>query len=120
MQRLLDALHEGRCYLAVDGYEKAAQFRFELQMDGTAFNIGSRVAFHQDGRIHVQAPSSGPVLIRLYRNGRQIAETTAQHMDYDLSEPGVYHAEAYQIRSRLFRSAEPRFWILSNPIWVEE
>ena len=119
-QQILDALRNGQCYIAVDGYEKASQFDFELQVDDKSFNMGSHVVFQQGAQVRVKAPSSGAVLVRLYRNGQQIVEVSAQGMVYDLSEPGVYHAEAYQVRPRLFGSEEARLWIISNPIWVEE
>ena len=119
-QQILDALRNGQCYIAVDSYEEASQFDFELQVDDTSFNMGSHVVFQQGAQVRVKAPSSGAVLVRLYRNGQQIVEVSAQDMVYDLSEPGVYHAEAYQARPRLFGSEEARLWIISNPIWVEE
>lgn len=118
-QEILNALKEGRCYAAVDGYEKAASFEFELRAGNQIYSMGSRTAFQAGGQLCISAPSSGDVMIRLYRNGELAAESYDQTLNFDLSEPGIYHAEAYQLRPRLLRSDEPGMWVISNAIWVE-
>ena len=118
-QHVFNAIRNGQCYIAIDSYEKAWQFEFELQVEDTSFNMGSHVTFQHGSRLRVKAPSSGPVHLRLYQNGVPIAEGSESEMFYDLSEPGVFHAEVYQIRPRLLGREEPRLWVISNPIWVE-
>ena len=116
---LLNAIRRGRCYVVLEGYEPAPGFSFELTMGADTLAMGSRIEFHSNSRLHVAAPSSGPVRIRLYRNGVPLVETEGHDLFVDVPGPGVYHTEVYQLRTRYLRADKPRIWIISNAIRVE-
>lgn len=116
---ILNALRAGRCYVAVDGYERAVQFSFTYLDDEGGAGMGDRVVYRPGSRIRVSAGSSGRVLIRLFRDGVPVAEASEKDLTYSITMPGVYRAEVYQLRRRLplfMETARP--WIFSNPIRV--
>lgn len=116
---LVNAIHRGSCYVVLEGYEPAYGFSFELTMGPETKSMGSSVAFLDGGRLHVTAPSSGPVRIRLYRNGVPLIETEGHELFVEVPGRGVYHTEVYQLRSTLLRGERQRIWIISNAIRVE-
>ena len=116
---LLDAIRRGSCYVVLEGYEPAPGFAFELTTGAETRSMGSTVAFQDGGRLHVTAPSSGPVRIRLYRNEVPLIETEGHELFVEVPGPGVYHTEVYQLRGTLLRGERQRLWIISNAIRVE-
>jgi hypothetical protein len=119
-RRILEALRAGHCYMAVDGYEQAIQFRFELIDGDRLTRMGDRAPYRHGSRIHTVVGSSGPVMIRLFRNGVPLVDMPTQELTYPISAPGLYHVEVYQMR-RWFPYLDPvaRPWIIANPIRVE-
>ncbi len=116
---LLDAIRRGSCYVVLEGYEPAPGFSFELTMGPETKSMGASVGFREGGRLHVTAPSSGPVRIRLYRNDVPLIETEGHELFLEVPGPGVYHTEVYQLRGTLLRGERERLWIISNAIRVE-
>ena len=116
---LLNAVRRGSCYVVLEGYEPAPGFSFDLTMGADTLFMGSRIEFQNGGRLHVAAPSSGPVRIMLYRNGVPLVETEGHDLFVEVPGPGVYHTEVYQMRNRFLRGDRPRIWIISNAIRVE-
>ena len=118
--RLLAALRDGRCYAAVDGYEPARRFHFELASREQTVAMGDSLPFASGLQVHLTAESSGPVLIRLFRDGLLMAEATERDWTVPVLAPGFYHAEVYQLRRWLpFTAPIPRLWIISNGIRVK-
>ncbi|MCY3771378.1 MAG: CehA/McbA family metallohydrolase [Gemmatimonadetes bacterium] len=116
---LVDALRRASCYVVMEGYEPAPGFSFELAMGPDRVSMGSSVGFKAGERLHVTAPSSGPVRIRLYRDEVPLIETEGHELFVEIPGPGVYHAEVYQLRGTLLRGERQRLWIISNAIRVE-
>jgi hypothetical protein len=87
--QVLDALREGRSYLAVDHLARSAGFAF----------------FEDGGVLRTRVPR--PAELRLLRNGDEVARAVGAELDHAVDEPGSYRVEA-----RL----DGRLWILSNPI----
>ncbi len=116
---LVDAVRRGNCYLVLEGYEPAPAFSFELIRGAQRTPMGSSVGFQEGERLHVTAPSSGPVRIRLYRNELPLIETEGHELFVEVPGPGVYHIEVYQQRGTLLRGERQRLWIISNAIRVE-
>ena len=119
--RLLGALRDGRCYTAVDSYEPASRFRFQIESPAQSVEIGGIIALTTGLHVKIKAESSGPVLIRLFRNGLSVAESTQMDWTVPTLGPGFYHVEVYQLRRSLpFTTPTPRLWIISNGIRVTE
>ena len=116
---LVNAIHRGNCYVVLEGYEPAPGFSFELTMGPETKSMGASVAYQDGGRLHVTAPSSGPVRIRLFRDGVPLIETEGHELFVEVPGPGVYHTEVYQLRGTLLRGERQRLWIISNAFRVE-
>ncbi len=115
---LIEAIRRGSCYVVQEGYEPAPGFAFQLTVGSgpDTLSMGAQAAFQNDSRLHVVAPSSGPVRIRLYRNGVSLMERDSAELIVEAPGPGVYHAEVYQLRTTFLRGENPRLWIISNAI----
>ena len=116
---LVDAIRRGSCYVVLEGYEPAPGFSFELTMGEERLTMGASVGFREGERLHVTAPSSGPVRIRLYRDEVPLIESEGHELFVEVPGPGVYHIEVYQLRGTLLRGERQRLWIISNAIRVE-
>lgn len=116
---LVNAIHRGSCFVVLEGYEPAPGFSFELTIGPETKSMGSSVEYQDGGRLHVTAPSSGPVRIRLYRDEVPLIETEGHELFVEVPGPGVYHTEVYQLRGTLLRGERQRLWIISNAIRVE-
>jgi hypothetical protein len=103
---VFDALREGRCYIAVASVAPAHGFRFEaadMPMGGEA-PAGRRM-------LHVRTPL--PALLRVLRDGDEVAAGEGTMLDAEVEEPGAYRAEA-----RRMAHGRERTWIISNPIYL--
>ena len=98
-----EAMHEGRCYIAVDALAPARGFSFWAS-DGTV--MGEEAAFAAQ-TLHASLPR--PASLRLIRDGAVVAHEPVLKAD----RPGVYRVEA-----RLPYRGRERTWILSNPIYL--
>ena len=116
---LVNAIHRGSCYVVLEGYEPAPGFSFELSRGSERNSMGSSVDFQAGDRLHVTAPSSGPVRIRLYRDEVPLIETEGHELFVEVPGPGAYHTEVYQLRGTLLRGERQRLWIISNAFRVE-
>jgi hypothetical protein len=109
---VLEALGQGRSFVANDMLAPARGFRFiangfnRIAMPGEAITAERGITF----QIHLPAPASCQII----RNGQLIQTWEKQSMcTFNTTEPGVYRAEAY----RDFRGIR-RGWIFSNPIFI--
>ena len=102
---VLDALAEGRCYLAVDSLAPARGFRFEAEGDGVV-PMGAEV---RGGRWTLRAVLPQEADVRLIRDGQVLERATAARIELQVDAAGVYRVEA-RLRGRT--------WIVSNPIYV--
>ena len=103
---VLDALREGRCYIAVDSLAPARGFRFE----GPDVGMGGEAPA---GRRTLTARTPLAARLRLLRDGAEIATAEGTSLDAEVEDPGVYRVEA----RRRARGRE-RTWIISNPVYL--
>ena len=116
---LLNSIRRGSCYVVLEGYETAPGFSFDFNVGAETFPMGARTKYKAGGQIEVVAPSSGAIRIKLYRNGKVLAETDEQKLLIDVPGPGLYHAEVYQLRSNYYLKESLRIWIISNSIMLK-
>ncbi len=109
-ERVYGALREGRCYIAVDAIAPARGFSFHAEGPGGRLEMGAE-ALAGDWTLHARLPT--PALLRLIRNGEEIASLDAPVLARQAREPGVYRVEALR-RSQ----GRERTWVISNPIYL--
>jgi hypothetical protein len=103
---ILDALREGRCYLAVDSVAPARGFRFWAQGQHGEVPMGGQA---RAGRWVLRAQLPRPAHVSLVRDGHVISSCTTDALAQEVSGAGVFRLEA-RLRDRT--------WILSNPIYL--
>ena len=106
-----EALEHGRAFVAFDWLAVASGFDFAATSGGKRGEMGSRLKLAPDLRLTGRAPL--PAHWKLMKNGKLHWETTGSEMEFKLTEPGNYRAEAW-----LKVTGEERIWILANPIYV--
>jgi hypothetical protein len=112
-RQVLDALREGRCYIAANALAPARGFRFRAYAPGgTELGMGAEAAAG-DGPWELHAELPLPATVRLLRDGRELARAHGSELSETATAPGVYRVEA-----RLERWGVERTWILSNPIYL--
>lgn len=103
---VLEALAAGRSYIAFDLLGDPKGFRFMIGKH----TMGDEFVFEKC-EINVTLPREA--VIRLLRNGRQIAMDYGAVLKRPLKTPGVYRVEVYTLYND-----RPYPWIYSNPIYV--
>lgn len=106
------ALRAGHAYVSHDWICDPTGFRLAL-IDGDAIRaqMGDEVTFAPGGRLHTEFPTS--CLIRVLKDGRSLAEGSADRLDVVVIGPGVYRVEGW-----LTLDGELRPWVYANPIYV--
>jgi len=106
---LREALEAGHAYVAFDSLVNATGFDFSYRNKGVQSVMGDRA--EPGGRFTVYAPAKA--VIRLLRDGKQVAQESGPILNYTAEGPGVYRAEVHlQVDGKSIP------WIYSNPIYV--
>ncbi len=109
---LLDALRAGRTYVGFTMLADPIGFSFTAERDGQrAGTIGDDVRFAPGMVLEVKSPGEGRIVI--LGNGRTVASTKGNTLEFRLTEPGVYRAEVW-VRV----GGRDLAWILASPIYV--
>lgn len=106
-----DALKNGRCFVGFDWMADPTGFVYQAQRGDETWPLGSEIKGFEGLRLKAEAPAGDK--LKLLRNGEIIEEVAGRTLDFEVKEPGVYRVEVW-----LTLAAEPRPWILSNPIYV--
>ena len=112
---ILDAFRAGRVYTVFDAMAGPGVLAYSMQAE--------RVRFHQGGRapagvpLRVRAATNGPAetLVRLLRDGDEVARSAGPTLDWTGSGPGAYRVEAMLPGGP---GDPPLPWIVSNPIYA--
>ncbi|MBI3948235.1 MAG: CehA/McbA family metallohydrolase [Armatimonadetes bacterium] len=131
------AYRNGRLFLAYPRVAPAPEFRFTAHEAGREATVGQPIRLEERVRLIVEAPGHPRPVIRLLRDGVEVASAEADRLEWTVTRPGAYRVEVYasQRAGRLFdirrglrlprvdeilraRRRELRPWILSNPIYV--
>jgi hypothetical protein len=108
---ILDALRNGRAYVALDRYRDSSGFSLVLTEGGQSATMGDEFILRRSAEITASFPHKAR--IRLIRNGSLFYQTTANEFSVAVSEPGIYRIEA---DLNVYGHYLP--WIFSNPIAV--
>ncbi len=110
-QLIYDALRAGHTWVGYDLPASTTGFRFHARSGAKRALMGDGLARVGATIFEIQTPQSAD--IRLLLDGKIIARTRGDHLQFTTAEPGVYRVEAY----RNYR-LERRGWIFSSPIYV--
>jgi hypothetical protein len=80
---------------------------------------GDSIAYAPGATLHVAAPAHAPAtMIRVLRDGREIARRETNSLDLPLPGPGRYRAEAYLRQPGLTGWHRWTLWVVPNPVNV--
>jgi len=117
-QQVYAALQKGRFFNAVDGAASTRGFRFWGEHAAGFIPMGSSLTYFPGITLYVQAPPDIAAEIRLIKNGTSILTSTANRLEYQPQDPGVYRIEVYlRTKNPLSRNCP---WILANPIFLRK
>jgi hypothetical protein len=106
---VLDALVKGRGHIADDSVADSTGFRFVGRHGNQRLLPGDETHPHCAVELTIQCPSSPDCLIRVIRDGDEIAQAEAGAHRMKVDAPGVYRVEV------LLRG---KAWIFSNPLYL--
>jgi len=119
---ILAALKQGNAFCAVDALAPSDGFVQQIQSDavsGQPVGPGHSVAYMPGATLHVAVPAgSPPAMLRVLRDGQEIAKQQTQSIDMLLPGPGRYRAEAYLRQPGLTGFGRWTLWIFANPVQV--
>jgi hypothetical protein len=105
------ALRDGHCFVGYDALGSTRGFRFFARSGSHTATMGDELKREAALIFHVEVPAAADT--RLLCDGKVVARSRGQHLDYTTSDPGIYRVEVYR-RHRL----RQRAWIFSNPIYI--
>lgn len=108
------AIRKGDFFNCIRGAAEPQEFEFSAQY-GATFPSGADAPADSDLHAAVKVTNQQVRLV-LKKDGAEISEAIADHLDLQHAQPGVYRVEAYLQHHPLLRPDVP--WIISNPIFV--
>jgi hypothetical protein len=119
---ILDALKQGNSFCAVDALAPSNGFVQSIASAHTSPQTagpGDSIAYSPGATLHVAVPAgSPPAILRILRDGREIAKQQTQSLDLPVPGPGSYRAEAYLRQPGLTSFGRWTLWIFANPVNV--
>ena len=116
---ILDAIKSGNSFCAVDALYPADGFTETVATAAITAGPGNSIEWKQEEVLHVKVPVGAThPMIRVLKDGREIAKQEAQSLDLPVPGPGHYRTEAYLRQPGLTGWHRWTLWIFSNPIYV--
>lgn len=111
IETVLDAIRQGRMYVALEYFASAKGFRFSVSENGVEACPGEDFELGSAADLEISIPAYGRM--RLIRNGELHSEQVGRSLRVTITERGLYRIEVH-----LKRFGRYRPWIFSNPIYV--
>ena len=116
---ILAAIKSGNSFCAIDALSPADGFTQTVSSDSEIAGPGNSMDWNSGEVLHIRVPKAdGPAMIRVLRDGREIAEQETQSIDMPLPGPGRYRTEAYLRQPGLTGWHRWTLWIFANPVYV--
>ncbi|MGI8631088.1 MAG: PHP domain-containing protein [Solirubrobacterales bacterium] len=109
---ILDALGEGRCFMAVDSLADSRGTAFWAEQRDQRLEMGQQAGVGPGWTVRAELPAAAE--LRLLVDGHQVAgRDWARELTHVVAEPGVVRLEACREQG-----GEPRTWVLTNPLYL--
>jgi hypothetical protein len=109
------AIRSGNFFNCIRGAAEPEEFEFSALSGRQSFPAGSNAPAKSDLHVEVKSENHAFRLV-LKKDGAEIREGVADHLDLLNAPAGVYRVEIYLLHHPLLRADVP--WIISNPIFV--
>jgi hypothetical protein len=116
---ILNAIQSGNSFCAVDALYPADGFTQTVTQSNVTAGPGNSIEWRPGEVLHIQAPA-GPEhpLIRVLRDGQEIAQQETRSLELPLPGPGRYRTEAYLRQPGLTGWRRWTLWVFANPVYV--
>ena len=116
---ILDALRNGHSFCGLDSLYPADGFSFRVSTSNASGGPGDFLHWTGAARLQISTPSGARLpLIKVFRDGREIAEEEARTVDEPIHGPGRYRTEVFLRQPGLTGWERWTLWVFSNPIYV--
>lgn len=116
---ILAAIKTGNSFCAIDALAPADGFKQTISSADSSAGPGNAIPWNHGEVLHVKVPSSpSAAVIRVLRDGHEIARQETQSLDLPIPGPGRYRTEAYLRQPGLTGWRRWTLWIFANPIYV--
>jgi len=136
-EQIYGAIRNGRLYIVFPRVAPAPAFEFTAREGEREAIMGQPLRLEREARLAVRAPGHPHPVIRLLRDGTEIAHAEGDRLDVTTTKPGVYRVEVYAAEGSepllaaqgepntvgdLLRSQPRRIkpWIFANPIYLND
>jgi acetyl esterase/lipase len=110
-EAVVEALREGRAYVAHDWLCDPTGFAFHAANNLGVYTMGDPAPFLGTTRLHAYTPA--PARLKLFHNGALIETAHGTNLTFRATETGAYRLEAW-----LNIAGEERPWIYANPVFL--
>jgi hypothetical protein len=116
---ILAAIKSGNSFCAVDALAPADGFTQTVSSATASAGPGNAIPWREGEVLHVKVPSvTNAAVIRVLRDGHEIARQETQSLDLPIPGPGRYRTEAYLRQPGLTGWRRWTLWIFANPVYV--
>ena len=119
--RLYDAIHNGRLYVAIDSLQDATGFFFSARQAGKTGWMGDQLTAGLETDFSVILPQDlglqNPV-IKVYYNGQEYDHSQTQAYTFKATQAGAYRVEVQVDIPTFWGIKKSVIWIYSNPIYL--
>jgi hypothetical protein len=116
---ILAAIKAGNSFCAVDALYPADGFTQIISSSVQVAGPGNSIAWAEGEVLHVRVPAGAErAMIRVLKDGHEIANQQTHALDLPISGPGHYRTEAYLRQPGLTGWHRWTLWLFANPITV--
>ncbi len=119
---LLDALRQGRAFIAFNMIAPAEGFAFVAEGGGKQVTMGEQITLEPGLKLRAESPI--PCLFNLFRNGEMVSGQEGKTFEFEATAPGKYRLQAsLPVPGEITVTGE-KFannvapWVLTNPIEI--
>jgi len=116
---ILAAIKGGNSFCAIDTLYPADGFVQTISSPSKVAGPGNTIEWGEGEVLHVRVPAGADnPMIRVLKDGREIAKGETHSLDIPITGPGHYRAEAYLRQPGLTGWRRWTLWVFANPIQV--
>jgi hypothetical protein len=122
---ILNAIKSGNSFCSIDSLYPADGFTQIVTVPGATGNDfatagpGQSIIWSSAAVLHIKTPAgAGRPILRVLRDGQEIANQETDTLDVPLPGPGRYRTEAYLRQPGLTGWHRWTLWIFANPVYV--
>ena len=116
---ILAAIKAGNSFCAIDTLYPAGGFVQTISSSSKVVGPGNTIEWQEGEVLHIRVPAGADdPMIRVLKDGHEIAKQETHSLDISVTGPGRYRAEAYLRQPGLTGWRRWTLWVFANPVRV--